>query len=427
MLPRQMSSLGRSWSSAEAVCPRPEHAGSRVRFDGHYGPPEHRRQYYKCVPANGDRPHRFTEVLPREESWRDDCEACERDVGFHEGPHAARRYQFVARGIAEALKMVGAGSTYSEAALVARERARRMRVDPASGELRFSRHGSLVSDWVEVFAPVVFEPCRPRAWPASGSLLLDDLPFSVRNPASGRQRIAFRVYCAMGYEKGRARMWRMEAFPSKSQADWEAFLGRLDGAPGRVVCDNDLGLTAAVRARLPEAELHLCEWHLRHALERLMRKIRTEESHHQEAIDELLPGVEAAFTGASFWDPFAERAHDAEIPRLSDWLNDTGRIVAEQFRRRGPRSTRPADMPLSTSPMDAFIHPVRDSIRPRAYGLKNRERTNRMLMLMQLHANRQDDERAYVKHIRDWLQANHGRPSIARRAVADVDGVASLR
>ena len=104
-----MSSQGKSWSKAQAVCPRPEHAGSRVRFDGQYGPPGHRRQYYKCVPANGDRPHRFTEVLPREESWKDACELCERDVEFHEGPHAARKYQFVARGIAEALVAVGAG------------------------------------------------------------------------------------------------------------------------------------------------------------------------------------------------------------------------------------------------------------------------------------------------------------------------------
>ena len=66
--------------------------------------------------------------------------------------------------------------------------------------------------------------------------------------------------------RGRARLWRLEAFTSKSQADWEAFLGALDGAPSRVVCDNDDGLTNAVRARFPDAELYLCDWHLRHAL-----------------------------------------------------------------------------------------------------------------------------------------------------------------
>ncbi len=89
-----------------------------------------------CVPANGDRARRFSEVLPREESWADACEQCERDVDFHEGPHAARKYQFVARGIAEALKAVGVGSTYRDAALVARERARRLRADPGTGEVR---------------------------------------------------------------------------------------------------------------------------------------------------------------------------------------------------------------------------------------------------------------------------------------------------
>jgi hypothetical protein len=99
--------------------------------------------------------------LPREESWSDACELCERDVHYHEGPHAARHYQFVARGIPEALVTVGAGSSYRDAALVARERAKRLRPGP-DGEPRFSRHGSLVMDWVEVFAPVVFEPYRAR-------------------------------------------------------------------------------------------------------------------------------------------------------------------------------------------------------------------------------------------------------------------------
>jgi hypothetical protein len=222
-----MSSEGKSWSSAKAVCPRPEHAGSRVRFDGRYGPPEHRRQLYKCVPPNGDPPHRFTEPLPREESWHDACELCERDVHVHEGPHAARHYQFVARGIAEALVMVGAGSTYRDAALVARERAKRLRTG-RDGVPRFSRHGSLVMDWVEVFAPVVFEPNRPRSWPATGSLLLDDLPFRVRDPDTGRFTIAFRVFAAMGYDAGRPKLWRLRrSRPSPST------IGRRSLAPYR--------------------------------------------------------------------------------------------------------------------------------------------------------------------------------------------------
>ena len=84
-------------------------------------------------------------------------------------------------------------------------------------------------------------------------------------------------------------------------------------------------------------------------------------------------------------------------------------------------------MPLSTSPMDGLIGPIRDALHPRRYGLKNRERTNRLLLLMQLHANRQDDASAYATDIRVWLEANSGRPRVGRRAVNDCRDQPSLR
>src|SRR5680860_1771875 len=117
-----MSSLDKSWSKAAVRCPRHEHAGSRVRFDGHYGVPGHRRQLYKCIPVDGERPHRFSENLPRQESWAEACEACERDELV--APRRVRTFveADVARGIAGALGMVGAGATYRDAALVARAR-----------------------------------------------------------------------------------------------------------------------------------------------------------------------------------------------------------------------------------------------------------------------------------------------------------------
>jgi len=57
----------------------------------------------------------------------------------------------------------------------------------------------------------------------------------------------------------------------------------------------------------------------------------------------------------------------------------------------------------------------------------NRERMNRLLLLMQLHANRQDDERAYATDIRAWLEANRGRPRVGRRANNDRRHQPSLR
>ena len=77
--------------------------------------------------------------------------------------------------------------------------------------------------------------------------------------------------------------------------------------------------------------------------------------------------------------------------------------------------------------MDSLTGPIRNALHPRRYGLKNRGRTNRLLLLMRPHANRQDDPLAYTRDIRAWLEANGGRPPVPRRAVTDPAGQPSLR
>ncbi len=81
-------------SAAKVECPRAEHAGSRIKLDGTYGKPGHRRQRYRCSPRGGQ-PHVFTELLPREEAWHGSCNRCERKVERREGPKAPRHYQLV--------------------------------------------------------------------------------------------------------------------------------------------------------------------------------------------------------------------------------------------------------------------------------------------------------------------------------------------
>ncbi|MGI8513265.1 MAG: hypothetical protein ACR2NH_11650 [Solirubrobacteraceae bacterium] len=80
---------------------------------------------------------------------------------------------------------------------------------------------------------------------------------------------------------------------------------------------------------------------------------------------------------------------------------------------------------MTTGGLEQRLCPIRDALHPRRYALKNRERTNRLLMLMQLHAN--GDEPGYRTTIRHWLQANAGRPRGTHRAVADPLGVPSIR
>jgi hypothetical protein len=408
----------------------PDHPGSRVKLDGTYGKPGHRRQRYKCSPCSGGKPHVFTEVMPREESWHGACDRCERRVERREGPKAPRHYHFVARGIAEALGAVGAGATYMQASRVARDRARRFRVDPESGELRESDHGQLVADWVELFAPIVFESHRPAFWPPEGSLLLDHLPFRVRAlDANGKRipagRVAFDVFCAVGYRAGRPKLWRAEAFTSAHPANWSAFLGSLPGEPKRVVCDAHGGMLRAIEARWPGTELHQCEWHLRHALERLLAKeILNSPS---EELAELRECAEGALTGPSFWGAFVRAARAAENESLDRWIAVNDPIIERQFARRGRSSERPADMPLTTAALEQLARPITAALHPRRYALKNRERLNRLLMLMQLHVNGQDDVQGYAKTIRAWLEANGGRPNTPRRLIADPAGAPSLR
>jgi hypothetical protein len=411
-------------------CPRPEHAGSRVKLDGSYGKPGHRRQRYRCSLPDG-RAHVFTELLPREEAWRDACESCERQLERREGPMAPRRYQFVARGIAEALQAVGSGDSYMQAARVARDRARRFRYDPDTGEVRESAHGQLVADWVELFAPVVFEPHRPGCWPAQGSLLLDHIPFRIRaEDANGRGipggTVAFDVFCAVGYRAGRPRLWHAEAFSTADPANWSAFLAAFEGEPRRVVCDAHRGMIQAIEGRWSEVELHQCEWHLQHALRRLLRK-ELRKGDPTEELQELYERAEGALSGPNFWKPFTAAAREVGNESLDRWIAVNGPTIEAQFARRPPPSKRPAEMPLTTAALEQLTRPIASALYPRRYAFKNRQRLNRLLLLIQLHINGDDDVQAYSTTIRRWLEANGGRPTDRRRAIADPRGLPSLR
>src|SRR5680860_1885355 len=240
------------------------------------------------------------------------------------------------------------------------------------GELRESSHGQLLADWVEVFAPVVFQPFRPTAWPTHGSLLLDHLPFRVRAlDPSGRRipagKVAFDVFCGVGFVAGKPKLWLTEAFTSANPANWSAFLGSLPGYPER------------------------------------------------------------ALVGPSSWHRFVRAAKAAENESLDRWIAVNQGTIETQFARRALTPHRALDMPLTTAALDQITRPISAALYPRRYALKNRERLNRLLMLLQLHINGDDDVQAYARAIRLHLEANGGRPLAHRRALTDPLNSPSLR
>lgn len=390
-----------------------EHPGSRVQFFGRYGVSGRERQRFRCFPADGSRPHTFTEPLPRLLAAHSDCVECERSVAAHEGLQAPRGYWFPAREIARTLIALGQGQTYRQAA----ERAR-VRLAGGAG----SRHGQLAADWVEVFAPVVFAAHAASRWPEDGTLVLDHFYFRLRrSDDAARHYFGWHVLCALAYRGERRELLRLEAFTNATPASWRAFLAALPGAPRRIVCDAHTGMLKVIEERWPQSDVYLSEWHLRHALERLLDKIGGGTA------EALRSRTEAAFAGAAFWPVFEADARARGNDRLSAWLDRWSPIIAWQFARRGPADARRADYPLSTGGLESFVAPIEAALHRRRYGLKNQERLNRLLLLFQLEANGRADERTYAKQIRTWLVRTGGRPSTPRRAIADPAARPSLR
>jgi len=125
-----------------------------------------------------------------------------------------------------------------------------------------------------VFAPVVFARRAPTSWPDHGTLVLDHFYFRLRRSDSAkRSYFAWHVLCALAYVDGQRELWRLQAFTNATPASWREFFSGLPGVPPRIVCDAHSGMLKVIEERWPQTEVYLCDWHLRHALERLLAKI----------------------------------------------------------------------------------------------------------------------------------------------------------
>ena len=192
-------------------CPVPEHARSVVTRDGWYGRVGQRRQRWRCTPTTG-KAHRFTEVLPRIVSGGEEhvCPDCATALEPWEGQPAPRLYGFTARDVAAALAMVAGGASYRQAAEAIRIRAgRALSMEPGRSPARptgakaqkgqrlrkgkvlqpANRHPQLISDWVEVFAPMIWSAYAPSAWPAAVAIDEMEFRFGRAAQAPGRQGV----------------------------------------------------------------------------------------------------------------------------------------------------------------------------------------------------------------------------------------------
>lgn len=398
-------------------CPDKRHAKATVVRAGWYGRDGQKRQRWLCTPKSGN-PHRFTETLPRIVSGEADedgghaCELCATRLEPWEGQPAPRLYGFTARHVAYALTLVATGGTYRHTASLVRQKAGRALSTragtSASGKVLppANEHGQLVSDWVEVFAPVIWEAYAPTAWPQR--VVLDDTGFRLPRGTARTRGAAvasgFSVLCAMGYSRlNKPYVAALEAVSGgASTSDYTHLFRRLDGAPTLVVTDGGVsGKAAAHWPGHPAPRLHRCEWHLaRQITEALPDRVRRDPE------DPLHADVRYAVTSVPNWDALltavAARAHEGGFARTQALLGRLDPVVRTQAAARTPFG------PHSIGPAEEVLRVLRNVLDDRAARLTNKRRTDALLMLLAAHRNGWADETKWSEIIRNHLVSHRG-------------------
>lgn len=420
---------------ATAVCPR-GHVGGSVVLAGTYGIHDHRRQLFWCRSVAGA--HRFAEPLPRELlAGSASCLECAKQLDRHEGPPYPRAYQFPARIIALALTRVAEGHSYRESGVLARDRADRIRrLSPASD---LPPSGNLVGDWVEVFAPVIWDAHGPRGWPKV--IVVDELvlhgrslaerqaarlPFPQNQAAIAAAKAAgkkmggrklFHVLGAHGYGDDGGRPLLFQASQSGIVDDWFDFFASLPGRPDVIVGDAATPWQTAAkhawRGHVPE--LVISEWHLRQMIDGHLERLRVPYDH------ELWGIARRAMRGPREWAVLCALFSGIGDERIDRWLRRWEQRIAQQLANHATRWTT-----KSTASVEQDLKRVEKAIGSRRALFANKPRTDRLLLLITLGMRNVADERAWASTIRDWLIARGGRPG-RQRQILDRAGISSLR
>jgi len=399
-------------------CPRPGHTtdhGFRVSRDGRYGSGQ-QRQKFRCTDPGGAF-HRFTPPLPREHTKGGQCDACDSELSPHTGPVVGRNYRHRLRLVAQALVAVGQGVSYARAASRARASAGRK---PTLGG-----GGQLVVEWMDSWASVVIDAHAETDWPET--LVLDSTDFWWTNARTRTRRREFAILIAYGYpgpgaQNRRPRVWGIHASTTAQAADWVELLTSLNlpAPPASIVTDDNLAVAAAVRQMwpaqpgpsLPIPFIFACEHHLRiMALEALAND---GVAHHGSR---RMKRLDTAFRRPEAWQEFVDSTQ--QLRHAGQWASQWNARLSHQS---AVRHLLPGHR--TTSGAEAAAHQLKNLLEARSFSLRNATRTNRLLGLVRLHLNNQDDEGNYHRLLRAHAEQSggHGQPQRLNRDLRDFNG-----
>jgi hypothetical protein len=293
--------------------------------------------------------------------------------------------------------LVGAGASYRSASESVRREIDRPARQQKNGR-RYSNQPHLLEDWVEVFAPVVDAAFRELTWPEV--IAVDEVPFHLATGGpSGSHH--FSVLGALGYPNGRVCL--LQAASDRSAIGWTAFFRSRAGRPSRVVCDGSPTIRVAIEYAWPPPSTPLiwtCHHHLvRQILEKLPRGAPLSD----------LAGT--ALQGPSSWHEFVAVARDYPAPHLHHWIETHQDLVLRQL-------SSPLH-PLTTGGLEEKLNTVRGWLADRRGTFSNRQRTDRLLMLMRLQLNGHANRRTYHRLLQEHARSRGGDPLLKPRQVRD--------
>jgi hypothetical protein len=174
----------------------------------------------------------------------------------------------------------------------------------------------------------------------------------------------------------------------------------------------------------PSPVIFRCHWHLGERLRKIVRENKIDQNdplrvrlRHNGATDLCT----CIFCGdGARWDDWEADARNRKLTPLTKWIDRNGSLIRWQLENRTKLRAK-----TSVGPLEQAFTAVTDAFNNRRGLIRNRERLNRRMMLIQLEANGQAKLGAYAKVIRDELLKNAGYG--AQRYVVDDKNGSSLR
>jgi hypothetical protein len=423
----------------------PEHPGAHIVRDGLYANSTNkRRQRYRCYPNGRSGPHhRFTPTLPRAHVHvgHEECAECEEQRGMHRGdPTISRRQSWSSRLVAEALRDLSAGASYSMTGRRVRKVTKRKRSRESDGKKRKGYPGQRLSrnawhiaaDWCEIYSPVLWDhvEAQMRARtdaaikererlvlakqpnPEPLALLIDDIPIHATFTDKDTRRVTRRDYFILiaaevrwgdvldewGEMRERDLALRLvRAYPTNDHHAWKLLFDELGYTPDFVIADAGSGLIKGVEDFYKGAVTFIPSlFHVREAIEEGLYKTAGAWTRAYEGgTKELVPALYDHMLGLT-----RRAVAKMDTSEWSKWWDDLEGILAAlglpvagtRKRRKNyegavaqilPALTVQPNLPLATGGLEVAL---RMKIQPvlvnRSHAFANIERTNRLLDLV---------------------------------------------